>query len=86
MSDDIADHYAALKERSRHKRQSNRDYAPIVLQREGISYISHNGGAHLVVEHRFDYWPGTGLFMDRVTKLQHRGVRALVQRVKGCRS
>ena len=43
MSDDIADHYAALKERSRHKRQSNRDHAPIVLQREGISYISHNG-------------------------------------------
>lgn len=84
MTDDSTlDHYAALREASKERRKNNRDHAPTVLQREGISYVSHNGGAHLVVESRFDYYPGTGLFIDRTTKTQHRGIRSLVQWVKG---
>ncbi len=82
---DMGDDFRALREEGKERRERNREHGPVVLQREGISYVSHNAGAHLVVESRFDYWPGTGLFIDRITRLQHRGVRALVQRVKDTR-
>lgn len=84
--DDMSDHLAAMREESKQRRQRNREHAPTVLQAEGIVVVAHNGGAHLVVAGRVDYWPGTGLWIDRITKTKRRGIRPLVQFVKGLKA
>jgi hypothetical protein len=67
-----------LKKRSQEKRASNRESGARILTEAGIPYESKNGGAHLVVGERYDYWPGTGLWIHRETRHKGRGIRGLI--------
>lgn len=83
-----ADVRPAMAEASKQKRASNRDNSAVLLAAEGIEFTSHNLGAHLVVKgkgHTFDFWPGTGLWAMRGSTKKHRGVRRLVNLIKGMR-
>ena len=64
------------------KTASNRCQSASVLVARGIEHTSHNKGAHLVVQETIDYWPGTGLFIDRVTGRRGRGVFNLVKMIQ----
>jgi hypothetical protein len=69
-----------------HKKKTaqNRMFSAEYLHAMGISFVSKNGGAHLIVSHSgitVDFWPGTGLFIGR--GLRGRGVRNLVRIIKG---
>lgn len=67
-----------LKERSQTKRASNRESSAKMLVEAGIPFESKNGGAHLIVAGKYDFYPGTGLWIARGDSYRHRGVRSLI--------
>lgn len=82
MSDNTQAHYEALREASKKRRQDNREQSPKALASAGLSFATHNNGAHLVVCERWDFWPGTGKWIDRKTHRRGRGVFPLIRMVQ----
>ena len=84
MSDDdneISETFKALKQHSQERRANNRDQSARLLQEAGIEFQERNAGAHLVCHIHgtiYDFWPGTGLFINRTTQRRGRGVRHLL--------
>ena len=85
---DMGDYWRDVKpdllERSKAKRQGNRESSAAILTAAGIKHETHNAGAHLVVTHGghiYDFWPGTGLWKMRGSLQQHRGVRRLLKQL-----
>ena len=79
---EMGDDFAALRKISQEKRANNRESSPKILDQAGLLYMTHNKGAHLVVEGECeiaDFWPGTGKWIVRVTQQKGRGVRNLVK-------
>ena len=79
---DMAEVFNAMREDSKERRARNRDSSARILAEAGMAFESKNNGAHLVVEGRYDFWPGTGLWMARGEKTKRRGVKNLIQRIK----
>lgn len=82
---EMAEVFSGLKKHNQEKRAANRDASARILAEEGINFRSNNGGAHLIVEQNglvFDFWPGTGKWIERTTNYHHRGVRNLINMVK----
>lgn len=74
-----------MKTASQKKRAGNREASAAILSRSAIPFESKNDGAHLIVEcgkSRIDFWPGTGLWIVRGSRIKNRGVRKLVNYVK----
>jgi hypothetical protein len=84
IDDEITDSemWREQKKRSQQKRASNRDRSTEMLVLAGIPFVSKNNGAHLIVDNRYDFWPGTGLWQARDEKRKHRGIRSLIARIK----
>lgn len=82
---EIGDIFANHRENWKRKK-----YSTELLQTEGISFTSHNGGIHLVVtgnEGKIDFWPSTGKWITRyqVGDWKHktgRGVYNLIKEVR----
>lgn len=81
--DDAGEMWREYREASQEKRAVNRAISAQMLVDAGIQFESRNDGAHLIVEGRYDFWPGTGLWMARGEKTKRRGVRQLIARIKG---
>lgn len=64
------------------KRAGNRDASVRLLEQAGIPFESKNGGAHLLVAGRYDFWPGTGLWQARGEATKQRGGRRLIARIQ----
>lgn len=79
---DMGDMWRDVNDASKEKRAQNRDRSAEMLVQAGVPFVSKNGGAHLIVDGRFDFWPGTGLWMERGKPKKHRGIRSLLARVK----
>lgn len=79
---DIAALFAGKREASRVKRASNRERGEQHLADAKIPFVSKNNGAHLIIMDRINYWPGTGLWQDRMTPSKGRGVRRLLDYVR----
>jgi hypothetical protein len=60
------------------KRRSNLVQSTAILECAGVPFKSKNNGVHLIVKDRWDYWPSTGLFIDRQTKKKGRGIKNLL--------
>lgn len=85
---DMGEIFNAMREASKEKRANNRDRSTEMLVIAGIPFVSKNNGAHLIVDGRFDFWPGTGLWMERggsVKRKKHRGIRSLISAIKAAR-
>lgn len=80
--DDLGDTYRAMRKAGQEKRASNRYHSAAMLTRAGIAFESKNGGAHLIVEGRYDFWPGTGLWMARGDRAKRYGVKNLIRRLR----
>lgn len=82
---DIGEVYEALREESAAKRASNRQSSTALLRARGIPHTVKNGGAHVIVgEPAFaDFWPGTGLWIERSTGRKGRGVFRLLKALGG---
>jgi hypothetical protein len=79
---DTGDDFRAMREESKERRADNREASAELLRDAGIEFLSKNDGAHLIIEGRIDFWPGTGLWVRRSTHLRARGVKALINFVK----
>lgn len=64
------------------KRAGNRDASVRLLEQADIPFESKNGGAHLIVAGRYDFWPGTGFWQARGEATKQRGVRRLIARIQ----
>jgi hypothetical protein len=54
-------------------------YAESALRDAGCEVDWRNGGAHLVVDRRIDFWPGTGKWIERGNRyLQGRSLASLL--------
>lgn len=85
--DDIGAMFAARRIAQQEKRAENRAWSTQLIAETGVFFTSHNLGAHLIVAERWDFWPGTGRFMERKgrpghPKRQGRGVQRLLKIIK----
>ena len=81
MSED-GDVWRAHKLDQQEKRAFNRTSSTSIIKK----WVLQNGGilagyteAHLRVNNRFDFWPGTGKYLDRETNKYGRGVFNLIK-------
>lgn len=76
---EVSEMWRAHKAAQAEKRASNRDAGAALLAAAGVPFVAKNGGAHLIVDGRVDFWPGTGLWSNRNTPTKGRGVRNLLR-------
>lgn len=84
---DMGDTFNALKEESRNRRKRYRDYAPGILTDAGVNFKIFNAGAHIIIMSKdsrpiIDFWPGTGLFINRKTRVRGRGIKNLIKLIE----
>lgn len=87
MADDddytMGDVFNSMRAASQQRRADNRERSAALLAEAGISAVSNNAGAHLVVAGGWDFWPGTGLWKERAgRKRKGRGVFGLIRAIK----
>lgn len=84
MSDDAV-MWAEYREARQQKRADNRVRSTKILVEEGIEFESKNDGAHLIVTSdgdTYDFWPGTGKWKRRGTRLFLRGIKGLLKEIR----
>jgi len=79
---DVIEGFEFNKELGRIKRKKNQSWSTAYLDKCGVKYESKNGGIHLVIGNRFDFWPSTGKFINRKDQRAGRGVRNLIKLLK----
>ena len=80
--DDMGATWRAIEKFNQEKRASNRKASAKILTDAGISFVSANDGAHLIIKTKqgvINFWPGTGLFMSAWSTKKQRGVKNLVK-------
>lgn len=63
------------------KRIKNLEYSTNLLKEKGIQFESHNFGKQLVilcVDPKIDFYPSTGLWVERTTRYMNRGILSLL--------
>lgn len=82
---EMSELFRERREQSKLKRAQNRQNSVELLTEKNIPFTTNNGNVHLVVAERYDFWPGTGLWLDRQdkqSKSKNRGVFALIKRIE----
>ena len=79
---EMGEAFEGWREMKQQKRASNRETSILLLLSRGIGIEAiKNIDAHVIVNHGghvVDFWPGTGLWIDRATKCKKRGVLKLI--------
>lgn len=84
MSDD-GEMWAEIRKQGQEKRASNRISSVQILEKwaqKTNGVIMHFTDAHKRINERFDFWPGTGKYLDRVTGKYRRGVFNLIRELE----
>lgn len=79
---EISETYSALRNYRSIKRYQNKTSSTEILIKHEIPFVSKNNGVHLIVSNRYDYWPSTGLYINRKTGKRKRGVFNLIKEIK----
>ncbi len=79
--DGYTEAYDALRQERLEKRRRNTESSTRILSDSGIEFRSYNNGAHLLVD-EFDFWPSTGLFIDRQAGTRGRGVFNMIDIIR----
>lgn len=76
----MQDDFKAQTQASKQKRRQNREASMQLLRSRNVAFTEHNGGSHLIVEGAWDFYPGTGLYVQRGRERRSgRGVFGLLQ-------
>lgn len=75
---DMGELYGAYRAVRAQKRRENTAASTAMLREAGVEFESKNGGTHLIVMGKIDFWPGTGLWIERGTDRRRRGVRGVL--------
>ena len=65
-------------------RKYRQDKANNLLKEKGIQFESHNFGKQLVIlcaDPKIDFYPSTGLWIERTTLYKNRGIRSLLAHI-----
>jgi len=76
---DMGDDFRTWRDDGKRRRARNRENSPRILREHGISFVTRNDGAHLIVMDKVDFWPGTGKWIVRETGRSGRGVYGLIR-------
>tara|TARA_R110000824_G_C15230756_1_gene678521 strand:- start:9817 stop:10074 length:258 start_codon:yes stop_codon:yes gene_type:complete len=76
---ELGDLFGGMQRLTRERRKSNTKNSTEILVEKGVNFVSKNNGIHLIVENRFDFYPSTGLFMNRENGKRGRGVFNLIK-------
>jgi hypothetical protein len=85
MKNEITEMWHERRLQQRVKKRSNLAFSTNKLILEGLTFVSHNDGTHLVLtkgDQHIDYWPSTGLWWIRGTKNKRRGIEKLIKYMK----
>jgi len=79
-----SNYFKVLTDLGRERREHNKTCSTVLLAEKKIPFVLKNNGVHLIVADRFDFWPSTGLFMERGIiegrkRIQGRGVFNLIR-------
>lgn len=78
---DLGETFRAMREESRERRSKNlEDSIQILVQRKVV--FERLSQDHLRID-RWDFWPSTGLYIERATGLRGRGVFQLLRKING---
>ena len=77
---DMGEYFNDHRKANQEKRAQNRKQSAEILDREGVSFVSKNDGAHLILHSGYDFWPGTGRWMKRgETRRKGFGIKSLLR-------
>lgn len=81
--DDVGQMWRDVRTARQHKKRSNKQLSFDALREARIPFIVKNQGLHLIVADAWDFWPTTGLWIERRPtvrghKRQGRGVLNLI--------
>jgi hypothetical protein len=76
---ELSQEFRDLKDYSKEKRSDNLEKTLIILKERGVDF-QRLSESHLRVAN-FDFWPTTGLFIHRVTRVRGRGIFNLLKRL-----
>jgi hypothetical protein len=82
---EIGEMWAAVKAQQREDKAVRRAESVAALKRAGYSFSEHNTGLHLIIYRpysTFDFWPSTGKWMQRGTKVKRHGLVHLLTALK----
>jgi hypothetical protein len=82
---EIGEMWAAVKAQQREEKAVRRAESAAALERAGYSFSEHNNGLHLIIYRpygTFDFWPSTGKWMQRGTKVKRHGLVHLLAALK----
>ena len=82
LSDDQVEDWTASRRASQKKRARNREFSTALIEKWCKDYsgmLMRFSESHLRINERFDFWPGTGKYQDRVTSQYRRGVFNLIK-------
>lgn len=82
---DMGDVFNALREHNKQKRSSNTESSTKILKEKRIAFTSFNNGVMLRVGD-FDFFPSTGLFINKTTKEKSRGVFNLIKKIQNSKN
>ena len=73
--------YRQIREKRQKKRRQNLEYSTEKLKQLNIEFESKNNGVHLVIKSEpvIDFYPSTGLWIERETKHSKRGILSLLR-------
>lgn len=81
MSED-GEMWAEIRREGQEKRAKNRETSTTKIMdwaKENNGVVMKFNEAHLRINERFDFWPGTGKYLDRITGQYKRGVFNLIK-------
>jgi len=78
---DIGELFGAARVASQEKRSANLGSSVELLTSSGVPFEKLSE-YHYLVAGRYDFWPSTGLFIDRKTKSKSRGILELLKIVE----
>lgn len=73
-------------EQRRKKRQQNKKFSTQKLREEKIPFESFKNGDHIQIYYgnlKVDFWPSTGLFIDKISGTKKRGIFNLINFIHG---
>lgn len=77
MSETI-DFYRAMKEDGRREKYDRLKTNTAELGRRKIPFASKNNGLHLIIADRWDFWPSTGKWFDKVRMKRGHDIESLL--------
>jgi hypothetical protein len=84
MGSDLGNLFRADRATRQAKRNSNLKRSLKALESSGINYqkLSEH---HYLVANNYDYWPSTGLFINRSTQKRGRGIFKIIAKCRSLR-